>query len=317
MKGIFVNWTKPFEQRNRLRGHAFKVYKNTQSDQYYQSDLELIYTILSVGNWKKHNGSTKLYTDTIGLNYYTNNGIIELFDEIDIDTLNNYTEVDGGQFWTSGKSFCIGKEQIPFCFLDLDFIVREKLPEWVFKKDITITHWEIPRGYYYPTKEQFKDIKHWQPPQDFAYRMLIPNTSFLYINNLEVQADYLKTHLEAVNTQDEIPEWFWLLTDQGLLGQSLRRLNIRPETLTDKIFLSDSEGETAGVGNSELFYYPTIHDASKDNINWWHVWFNKIYYNSSEEIRIRTCQDLCYEIKTTLPEFKYLLDNPILKVYDI
>ena len=316
MKGIFVNWTKPFEQRNKLKGHAFKIYKNTNSDQYYQSDLELLYTILSVGNWKKFNGSTKLYTDNIGLEYYKQTNLIELFDEVDIDTLNNYTEVDGGQFWTSGKSYCIGVEQTPFCFLDLDFIIQEKLPEWVFNSEITIAHWEIPRGYYYPNKEQFKDIKHWQPPSDFAYRMLIPNTSFLYINNKQVQEDYLRTHLEAVNTQDEIPEWFWLLTDQGLLGQTLRRLNVKPETLTDRVFLADSEGHNT-IGNSDLFYYPVAHDSSKDQIKWWHIWFNKIYYNSTEEIRIRTCQDLVIEIKMTLPEFKYLIDNSHLKVYDI
>lgn len=54
MKGVFVNWTKPYVERERLRGHAFKVYKNRNDDSYWTADHEILYTILSVGYWKKH-----------------------------------------------------------------------------------------------------------------------------------------------------------------------------------------------------------------------------------------------------------------------
>lgn len=242
MKGVFVNWTKPFIERKRLRGHAFKMYREMLSDEYTTSDEEILFTILSVGYWRKYNGPTKLYTDKIGLSYYIKNNMLDLWDEIDVKTLENYDKVDAGQFWTSGKSYCVGVEKGSFCFMDLDFIIRQKLPDWVFNSDITIPYWEIPRGYYYPTEEQYKDIKHWTPPTDYSYKMMIPNTSFLYINNKLVQSEYLKDHQEAVNTQDEIPEWFWLVTDQGLFGQVLRRYNVNVQTLTDKVFLSDHEG---------------------------------------------------------------------------
>jgi len=315
MKGVFVNWTKPFIERKRLRGHAFKMYREMFSDEYTTSDEEILFTILSVGYWRKYNGPTKLYTDKIGLSYYIKNNMLDLWDEIDVKTLENYDKVDAGQFWTSGKSYCVGVEKGTFCFMDLDFIVRQKLPDWVFNSDITIPYWEIPRGYYYPTEEQYKDIKHWTPPTDYSYKMMIPNTSFLYINNKLVQSEYLKDHQEAVNTQDEIPEWFWLVTDQGLFGQVLRRYNVNVQTLTDKVFLSDHEGYDPKVGLSCGYYYQVEHDKSKDDMRWWHVWTRKVLYNLNEDVRVNDCKEFYREIVQELPMYKHLLNNPRLEKY--
>lgn len=315
MKGIFVNWTEPYRQRKRLRGHAFKVYREQESNDYTTTDQEILYTILSVGYWKKFNGPTKLYTDSVGYEYYKKLNMLSLWDEIDVDTLTNYNWVDGGQFWTSGKSYCIGIQDTPFVFLDLDFIVRETLPSWVFEKDVCIPYWEIPRGYYYPTIEQYDSIKHWKPKNGFSYDMLIPNTSFLYINNIDVQKEYLTEHLKAVNTHDEIPEWFWLVTDQGLFGQSLREYSINPQTLTDKVFLANFENGGSEVGRAEKFFYQLEHDKSKDDLNWEHVWFRKITYNLNEQYRISDCKSFYNEIIRELPEYSFILNNSRFEKY--
>jgi hypothetical protein len=315
MKGVFVNWTKPFVDKNKLQGHAFKIYKDTWKNEYTTTDEEILFTILSVGYWKKYNGSTKLYTDKLGLSYYIKNNMLDLWDEIDVKTLENYNEVDAGQFWTSGKSYCIGVEKGPFCFMDLDFIIRQRLPDWVFNSDVTIPYWEIPRGYYYPTEKQYSEIKHWSPPSDYSYRMLVPNTSFVYINNSLIQSEYLKDHQEAVNTKDEIPEWFWLVTDQGLFGQVLRRYDAKVQTLTDKVFLADHEDYNPKVGLACGTYYPIEHDKSKDNLNWWHVWTRKVLYNLNEEVRVNECKIFYQEIVQELPKLKHLLNNPRLERY--
>lgn len=316
MKGVFVNWTKPYSERKRLRGHAFKVYRDMESDSYTTTDQELLFTILSVGFWKKFNGPTKLYTDMKGYDYYRKNNLLKLWDEIDVKTLENYNWVDAGQFWTSGKSYVIGKEKPPFVFLDLDFIVREKLPDWVFDSKITIPYWEIPRGYYYPTKEQYSAITHWKPKENYSYNMLIPNTSFLFMNDENVQFSYLEEHLKAVDTKNEIPEWFWLVTDQGLFGQSLRENDVNPKTLTDKVFLAEYEYGGSEVGRADSFFYKIEHDASKENLNWFHVWFRKIIYNFDESVRINDCVEFYDEIKKNLTEYSFMLDNPRLKKYD-
>lgn len=315
MTGVFVNWTKPFVERKRLRGHAFKVYRDHESDEYTTTDQELLFTILSVGYWKKFNGPTKLYTDKVGFDYYRKNKMLKLWDEIDVVTLENYDWVDAGQFWTSGKSFAIGKQPLPFVFLDLDFIVRQKLPDWVFESKVTIPYWEIPRGYYYPTKEQYDSIKHWKPKENYAFNMLIPNTSFIYLNDESVQKEYLEEHLRAVNTKDEIPEWFWLVTDQGLFGQSLRNNNVNPDSLTDKVFLAEYEFVDTPIGKADAFFYKVEHDKSKDLLNWHHVWFQKIVYNFNEDVRVNDCKNFYQEILSNLSEYSFMLDNPRLDKY--
>jgi hypothetical protein len=268
-----------------------------------------------VGYWKKLNGPTKLFTDITGFDYYRKNNLLKLWDEIDVHTLENYDYVDAGQFWTSGKSYAICQQEGPFVFLDLDFIVRHKLPDWVFESKVTIPYWEIPRGYYYPTEEQYSEIKHWKPKEGYSYKMLIPNTSFLYINEPNVQKEYLEEHAKAVNTKDEVPEWFWLVTDQGLFGQSLRNNNVTPQTLTDRVFLSDTEYFTSEIGRAVPFFYSLEHDKSKDDIDWEHVWFRKIVYNYDENERVKDCKRFYKEIIDNLPEFTYMVDNPRLSQY--
>ena len=54
MKAIHVNWTKPYFEKHRLRGHGFEVIKNIKSDTYVQPDYQLLYTIYSALSWKKH-----------------------------------------------------------------------------------------------------------------------------------------------------------------------------------------------------------------------------------------------------------------------
>ena len=133
--------------------------------------------------------------------------------------------------------------------------------------------------------------------------MLIPNTSFLYINDVNVQKEYLEEHLKAVNTKDEVPEWFWLVTDQGLFGQSLRNNNVLPQTLTDRVFLADTEYVESEVGRADPFFYMLSHDKTKEELSWEHVWFRKIVYNYDEGERVKDCKKFYKEIEEVLPEY--------------
>ena len=56
MKAIHVNWTKPYFHKHRLRGHGFEVIKNLKSKTYDVPDSQILFTLLSIVNWKKYNG---------------------------------------------------------------------------------------------------------------------------------------------------------------------------------------------------------------------------------------------------------------------
>lgn len=322
MKAIYVNWSAPYFNRDRLRGHGFKIFKES-SVEYFKPDYEILFTILSVAYWKKFNGTTKLYTDKVGFEYYKSIGLLELWDEIDIDKLEKFNElqIDPAVFWTSAKTYCIATEEAPFVFSDLDFIIRQEMPAYFYNANVAIPHWEIPRGYYYPTREEMQ--KYWQPFDGFAQHMLMPNTSLLYINDTTLQETYLNMHMQLVNSFDtsdltKTPEWVWLLADQGLFGQAIRKINIKTETLTDKIFLAENEGWMPNAeGWADMFYYKMNADQSKEKTDWEHVWLAKVVYGFDPDFKKRECQRYYYEICQVFPQYKNLMIKLNLNVYEL
>jgi len=283
MKAIHVNWTKPFFEKDRLRGHGFETIKNIKSETYTQPDYQLLYTILSALNWKKYNGPIKLYTDSIGASFYQRFGLLDLYDEIDINFLNNYSksDIDAAYFWTSGKIKCLAYQTEPFVFLDQDMIIRKKLPEWTRVNDLTIAHWEIGRGYYYFNKEKFeKEITHVPWIENYNTDDWSPNTSFLCFNNLDLLKKYHIWHKHLVNTHGKIkvPEWFWLLTDQGILGHIIRENDYNTNTLTNKIALAHhntTSGNKRYKGKAEKWYTPEKPSPERE-VRFEHVWLDKI-----------------------------------------
>ena len=311
MKAVYVNWSQPFLKREKLRGHGFSVFKNLEETSYYKPEYEILYTILSVSYWKKFNGVAKLYTDKIGKEYYEKMGLLSLWDEVDTETLEEFNklDIDGGVFWTSAKSYCIAKEKGPFVFSDLDFIMRQRVPSFFYQGEVSIPHWEIPRGYYYPTEKELSSLDHWKPFEGFSQRMLVPNTSFLYVNNSYLQDLYWKRQYELVNTKEEVPEWVWLLSDQGLFGQSIRTLNLQTATLTDRVFLSENEGWSHDAeGWADMWYFPHRADLSKETTDWEHVWLAKVAYTFNENFKQQEISRYIQEIDAIFPQHSHIID---------
>ena len=296
MKAIHVNWTKPYFERQRLRGHGFEVMKNSTSNTYDLTDFQILYTMASIIEWKYHMeqedgrpGPIKLHTDTVGANYYQSLGILDLYDEVDVNFLNGYSKsnIDAAYFWTSGKIKCLAHQNEPFVFLDQDMIINEPLPDYTYENDLTIAHWEIGRGYYYFDKEKWdKEIKHIEWPKNYDENDWSPNTSFLQFNNIKILREYHEWHKKLVTTNGEdIPEWFWLFTDQGILGHIIRENDYKINTLTNKIALSHHNttlDDERYKGKAEKWYLPENPDLDKET-SFDHVWLDKIGYNQDSK----------------------------------
>ena len=268
-KVIFVNWTKPF------------FYKN-EGKEYDVVDYELLINKVAIISARKFlKVPIKLYTDDVGYSFYEKHNMIELFDEIDVDTLNKHNEhtLDAGKWWTSGKSIAIGKEESPFLFLDNDFIVQSELPKSIFDYDLVHTHWELHRGKYFVTDELIKEYK--VPINNFNQRMLMPNTSLVFMNNKELQNSYYCNHLNVVLTEyKDIPEWLWLLSDQSILGYCARELNSKVGCIEDKTYLGFSEEQLfSDTSQKDCGYSPMWVDSNSSNIignfKYWHIWLDK------------------------------------------
>jgi len=276
MKAIFVNWTRPFFHKEDASGYNKIKMSDIDNVEYNIVDYELLIQKVATLQAKRHIGKTKLYTDTIGYNFYEKMGMLDLWDEVDIETLNRFDnenkDVSAGRFWTTGKSIVIGKQTEAFVFLDNDFIIRDKLPNWIFDYDLVHTHWEIQRGEFFVSTQQIDEIG---GIDDFVQNMLMPNTSFLYINNVDLSKDYLNKHLDIIKKDyTNIPEWLWLLADQGIMGYSARKLNLKVESLENLIYVAYPEIDTSKVGCGP-FWVKNPQHIEHTSLNYEHIWFGK------------------------------------------
>ena len=79
---------------------------------------------------------------------------------------------------------------------------------------------------------------------------------------MDLLKEYHEWHKKLVNTNGEtVPEWFWLLTDQGILGHIIRENDYHVNTLTNKISLK--------------WYLPENPDLEKE-VDFKHIWLDKI-----------------------------------------
>lgn len=302
IKVIFVNWTKPYFFKEDAQGYNKLKLVDLSNETYEIVDYELLIQETAVRRAKRHIGPTKLYTDNVGYEFYKKNNMIDLWDEIDVDTLESfnkeYSEVNPGRFWTTGKSIVMGKEPIPYLFIDLDFIVRSKLPSWITNYDLVHTQWEVQRGEFFVFEEQIREIG---GIEDFNQNMMVPNTSFVFMNNEELRNDYLKKHLDIITRRyDYVPEWLWLIADQGILGYSARKLKSKVESIENRIYMSYAEVDSASeeAPGRALFW---VKDPNRidhlENLDYEHVWFSKYDLKMYPEIREKKMQELKAEIE--------------------
>ena len=323
-KVIFVNWTKPYFHKNEADGYNKLKLAELDSKEYDMVSYELKINETAVRCARKFiNAPIKLFTDSIGYEFYKKHNLLELFDEIDTDVLDEYNKlnVNAGKFWTSGKSIAIGNQEAPFLFLDNDFIVKSKLPDWVYDYDLVHTHWEIQRGDFFVSHDMVNELGYEIP--NFNQNMLMPNTSFVFMNNDELRKAYLKSHLHIVNRKHKkIPEWLWLLTDQGIMGYEARNLNCKVASIEDKIYLSywESHDLKKACGYTPMWVLlekeytenngPDGFDKElylkQEKLEYYHVWFDKFMMKTNFKWRLEKLEELDMILKE-----KYIYDKEI------
>lgn len=294
-KIIYVTWTKPYFNKSKFTG--IKSYLKEEGEtplEYKLEDYEKLMQIYSFTSAKRHTGAPiKMYTDTAGYEYYRKENMLQYFDEIDVDFLNSVNEnpdINPTQFWTSGKILSICNEKPPFLFLDTDFFLLEKIPDWVFEKDVTHAHWELLRAWLYVAEGRVRDQFGLDIPE-FSETMLIPNTCFLFMNDNELvrnlQKRYRELHLQIVTKKyGYVPDELWLMTDQNILGYLLRDRNANVGHAINKVYIqfADNLGSDK-VGNTPRWTHFDNLEKYTPEVQYYHVWFEKIAIHSNPEYR--------------------------------
>ena len=300
-KIIYVTWTKPFFNKNNFTGIKSYLKDGSQAPlEYKLEDYEKLMQIYSFTSAKRHTGAPiKMYTDTAGYEYYRKENMLQYFDEVDVDFLNSVnadSSIDPAKFWTSGKILSICNEKPPFLFLDTDLFLLNKIPDWVFEKDVTHAHWELLRAWLYVAEGRVRDEFKLDIPE-FSETMLIPNTCFLFMNDNELvkslQERYRELHLEIVRKNYQyVPDELWLMTDQNILGYLLRARNANVGHAINKIYIqfADNLGSTA-VGNTPRWTHFDNIERQLPEVNYHHVWFEKADLHQNSEYKENIMKD--------------------------
>ena len=200
-KGIYTFSTKTFE--DGFIKDRYTERTKEHGDNIMMDDYEILTFINSVLLWKKNIGPTKLYTDKKGKEFLGNCISLDIFDEIDIQTLEDFyknSDVNHRQFFAASKVCALANEKVPFCSVDVDLIYRGDGKN-LCKGELTTLHLEKITKSAYPNPKKFKENKNSNILTKYKWRKKTAiNCGLLYFGNQEVLDTYTKEALNFMNT---------------------------------------------------------------------------------------------------------------------
>lgn len=186
---------------------AVWVLENARKNRnFYMPEIELLYMVASVIQWKKFNPNIPTY---LICTYEVHQKFCELdltylWDHVDIDILNEGDSIDRGPFWACSKIKAMRKISAPFVMMDNDlYLTRGNvMTEEDFSEfGVVVSHRESGPGYYLlSTHHSLAGLEGLYQPD---LRGDSFNVSFLYIRD----DDFRKRYCEKAY------EWMTALSD--------------------------------------------------------------------------------------------------------
>lgn len=106
-------------------------------------EATLLFMKLSALQWRRTNGSIKLYTDIPMKNFLARHDLLSCWNEVDIDVFENFyrdnPDIRHDTFWSAGKFAAYLSETAPFVCIDTDLSVWKHID---FSGDFMFAHWE-------------------------------------------------------------------------------------------------------------------------------------------------------------------------------
>ena len=275
LNAFHVNWTKPFFLRN-------------QECSYFIEDYELLTTILSALVWRKHNGSIKMVSDTVGSEYYCRLGLAHIWDlgiDTVLDTLIN-EDIYPLSFWAAGKIFALKEQVTPCVMIDTDFIVWEPLPAKVQGETLAVAHREGLYAEIYPEKPFFNMDINYQFPIEWDWTVLPCNTALLYIADERFKEYYTA---ESIRFMQNLRETKNITAEMVFAEQRLLSMCAAAKGINIKTFLAINQLETQN--------------------SFTHIWGLKGELQTNKEKRREFCLSCVRRVISDFPEETATLKN--------
>jgi hypothetical protein len=268
MTAFHSTWTKPFLARH-------------ESAAYTMPDYEILTTVLSALEWRRHNGSIKMITDRIGAAYFHLLGLEHIWDG-GIDTVLDDAidkTISPLSFWAAGKIYALQRQTSPCAMIDTDFIIWKPLKDKLENETLAVIHREGINDNIYPPKSFFDMNGAYQFPGIWDWTVEPCNTAFLYIADETFKKYYTARSIEFMKnfrrSKDITVEM--VFAEQRLLAMCATEKNIRIKSLLD----------ASNFENQDCFT---------------HVWGFKSSLQESPDKRCAFCVDCVERIATDFPE---------------
>jgi hypothetical protein len=280
---------------------AFHVLSTKPSQTYYRrpggvsfelEDFELLTTVLSSLEWRRHNGSMKLYTDAAGAEYWAKLGLSAVWDEgIDTDTLEG-SKVDTSfdVFWAYARTVVLKAERAPCAMLDMDLIVWRNIASLIRAPFMAVHSESLDFDVYVP-KEHMNT-----PPgyvwDDWDWSVSPVNAALMYFGRDDVLELCLCQGLKFMHGNFLEREYAWpahaVFVEQRLYPMCAAKLGTRIE-----YFLENCDGKRLADG--------TVNDTFT------HLWVYKRRLMHDIEKRHDLCRRLTLRILRDFPEWRDVL----------
>lgn len=165
--------------------------------------FELFTLLISALEWRKHNGSIKLITDSVGAEYLDRCGLIDAWDETqilldDMKSLNINEDV----FWAGAKLYALAQQKTPCVMMDLDFILWKPLNFQQYGTDLAVIHREDIYPLVYRSKEHFSFREGWEFPDWLNWSVRPCNGAFVYFGSQKFVSKYTEFAIEFMEKAD-------------------------------------------------------------------------------------------------------------------
>lgn len=274
MIAFHTAWTKPF--------FALKP------PPFYLDDWDILTTMLSALEWRKHNGGIKMITDNTGAEYYRRLGIDHIWN-LGVEALLE-TAIDSAirplPFWAAGKIYALRSMSVPCAMIDTDFIVWKPVNALVENAPLSVIHREKLSNVIYPPKSFFVMNDDYAFPETWDWFAEPCNMAFLFISDDKLKSRYTEQSINFMKnlkqSRDITAEM--VFAEQRLLAMCCHEKNIAINAILD----IDS------LENQQIFT---------------HVWGLKNELKESAKTNREFCVNCVSRILTDFPEEKTTLEN--------
>ncbi len=192
-------------------------------------NFELFTLLISALEWRKHNGSIKMVTDSAGAEFLEVYGLIDAWDETtilldDMQSLNINEDV----FWAGAKLYALSQCKAPCVMMDLDFILWKPIDFQKYGTDLAVIHREDINPFVYRSKEHFSFWDDWEFPDWLNWSVLPCNGAFVYFGSQEFISEYTEFAIEFMQKANEADDrlYYMVFAEQRWMAMCADYLSI-------------------------------------------------------------------------------------------